>query len=122
MKILRPLFLILALSLSIASKANEIDSASNEIAQTISPKILLELDLRIEEVKEKLNLRIRNLEQIDSITEGKIVASMIDMVETDILSAERKLAIISGDQDLNQENINTITKLLDQAEKIISEI
>lgn len=122
MKVLKPMIFTIALAMSVTTFANDIELSSEEISQTVSPKLLLELEIRIEGLKEELNAKSKSMETIDSLTEGKIVAAMINMIETNIALAEEKLASIVGDADLNQENINEISSILDQTEKIISEL
>lgn len=89
-------------------------------AATVSAKALLGIESRIEIQREILNDKLNSFET-DDITEGKIVATMVNLIESKIAQAEESLNSISEDE-LTEENIAKINSILDESEKLIEEI
>ena len=89
-------------------------------AATVSAKALLGIESRIEIQREILNDKLNSFET-DDITEGKIVATMVNLIENKIAQAEESLNSISEDE-LTEENIAKINSILDESEKLIEEI
>lgn len=89
-------------------------------AATVSAKALLGIESRIEIQREALNDKLNSFET-DDITEGKIVATMVNLIESKIAQAEESLNSISEDE-LTEENIAKINSILDESEKLIEEI
>lgn len=89
-------------------------------AATVSAKALAGIDSRIELQREILNDKLSSFET-DDITEGKIVATMVNLIESKIAQAEAAANLI-GDEELTEENIAAINAILDQSEKLIEEI
>ena len=54
--------------------------------------------------------------------EGKIVASMISMIEEKLAAAENSLNAINSDESLTEENVAQINSILDESQKLIEEI
>ncbi len=94
---------------------------SSTFAQTISAKALVGIDSRIEMQKNDLNKKLNNFDT-DDITEGKIVATMVNEIEFRIKQAEKELAKIESDNELTEENVAKINAILDESEKLIEEI
>lgn len=90
-------------------------------AESISPKVMLEIESRIEIQKEALQEKLSNF-STDDITEGKIVASIVNTVESKLAQAQTDLDSIDSDEKLTVENIDAINKILDESEKLIEEI
>jgi len=89
-------------------------------AATVSAKALLGIESRIEIQREVLNDKLNSFET-DDITEGKIVATMVNLIESKIAQAEESLNSIS-EEELTEENIAKINSILDESEKLIEEI
>jgi outer membrane PBP1 activator LpoA protein len=89
-------------------------------AATVSAKALLGIESRIELQRDALNVKLNSFET-DDITEGKIVATMVNLIENKIAQAEESLNSISEDE-LTEENIAKINSILDESEKLIEEI
>ena len=90
-------------------------------AATVSAKALLGIESRIEIQREALQEKLNHFET-DDITEGKIVAAMVNHIEAKLSEAEEKLNSIDSDEQLTEENVDAINKILDESEKLISEI
>ena len=90
-------------------------------ASTISAKSLLGIESRIELQKQSLQDKLNSFET-DDITEGKIVAAMVNLIENKLEAAEQSLNNISSEENLTEENIAKINSLLDESEKLIEEI
>jgi hypothetical protein len=108
MKILKVLFL----SLIIINAA---------LADTLSPKVLVDIESKISIQKEELKAKISNLDIIDQM-EGKIVAALINTIEDKLNTIEILLAKIDSEESLTEANIAQIQSLLDESEELISEI
>ena len=89
-------------------------------AATISTKVLGGIESRIENQKAELvsNLYSANT---DDMQEGKHIASMAYLIEGKLALAEQMLASLN-ESDLTSEKIAEITKILDEADKLIQEI
>lgn len=89
-------------------------------AASLSPKVLVGLDSRMENQKAELEAKV-NAANTDDITEGKIVASINQLVLAKIALAQDMLNSLSDD-GITEENIALVTAVLDEADKLISEI
>ena len=87
----------------------------------VSAKSLLGIESRIEIQRESLQEKLRSFET-DDYMEGKIVASMVSMIEEKLTSAENSLNAIVSDESLTEENVAQINSILDESEKLIEEI
>lgn len=90
-------------------------------AATISAKALIGIESRIEIQKEALQSKLNSFET-DDITEGKIVASMVNLIESKLSEAQSSLDSIVSDEELTVENVDHINSILDESEKLINEI
>lgn len=90
-------------------------------AATISAKALIGIESRIEMQRLALQDKLSSFET-DDITEGKIVAAMVNTIEAKLESAEHALDSIASDEQLTEENVDAINKILDESEKLIEEI
>lgn len=90
-------------------------------AATVSAKALLGIESRIEMQREALKEKLNNFET-DDITEGKIVAAIVYSVEEKLARAEEGLNSIASEEQLTEENVDAINKILDESERLIEEI
>lgn len=90
-------------------------------AATVSAKALLGIESRIEMQREALKEKLNNFDT-DDITEGKIVAAIVNSVEEKLAQAEEGLNSIASDEQLTEENVDAINKILDESERLIEEI
>lgn len=90
-------------------------------AASISAKALLGIESRIEIQRLALQDKLSNFET-DDIVEGKIVATMVNSIESKISQAEEALNSIASDEQLTEESVDAINKILDESEKLIEEI
>ena len=104
------------------SSGININSQDESTLNEISPKALVEIESRIDLLKEELALRLKTADGGESLEEGKIIASIIMMVEDNLKLASEKLNKISDDGDLTLKNIKSINSLLDQTEELIASI
>ena len=91
-------------------------------AATISAKAMLGCESRIENQRVALQEKLNSLEDTGDITEGKIVASIVNMVYDRLVQAEEALLAIDSDEKLTVEAIDAINKILDESEELIREI
>jgi hypothetical protein len=96
-------------------------SVSSLHAATTSAKVLGEIDIRIEMQRDALNEKLNNLDA-DDLTKGKIIASMVNMIEEKLVNAESLEDAISSDEDLTVENVDKINSVLDLSEELIKEL
>lgn len=89
--------------------------------EIVSAKALAGIESRIEMQREMLKEKLSNFET-DDITEGKIVAAMVNTIEAELAQAEEGLKSITSDDQLTDENIDAINKILDESESLIKEI
>jgi len=87
----------------------------------LSTKILSDIESTISLQKEDLNTKTKKIRNSD-VTEGKILASMISLIESKISKAENLLSEINSDDSLNEENIAKIEKLLNESHTLIIKI
>ncbi len=97
-------------------------SMASTFAQSLSPKVLVGIESRIEMQRSELEEKLSNADAGDDITEGKILAAMANTVESKLAEAEEALNNISDDSSLTEENVAKIENLLDEAQAIINEI
>lgn len=90
-------------------------------ASTMSVKALLGIESRIEIQREALSEKLNSVET-DDLTEGKIIAAMANMIEKRLATAENLLNSITSEDQLTEEIVAKINKILDQSEKLIQEI
>ncbi len=89
-------------------------------AATISTKVLVGMESRIENQKAELVTKLDSA-NTDDIVEGKIIASITHLVEEKLATAEKMLASLN-ESDLTSEKIAEISAILDQADTLIQEI
>jgi hypothetical protein len=102
------------------TKSNSIEESA--INEDSSPKALVEIESRIEILKLELLEKLKTANGGESLEEGKIIASIIMMVEDNLKLAEEELNKISSDNNLTVKNITSINTLLDQTEELIASI
>lgn len=90
-------------------------------AATISAKALIGIESRIEIQREILQDKLSNFET-DDIVEGKIVAAMVNQIESKLKAAEQALNSIASDEQLTEETVAEINSILDESERLIEEI
>ena len=88
---------------------------------SVSPKVLVGLESRMDNQKAALEVAV-NSANTDDLIEGKIVASIMNMVEAKLATAQKMFDAISSEDDLTEENIAAISAVLDQADSLIQEI
>ena len=93
----------------------------SSFAAQVSPKALVGLESRIDLQRSELNQKLNSI-NTDDITEGKIVAAMVNMIESKLEQAENSLDSIESDNELTEERINKINQILDESERLIKEI
>lgn len=90
-------------------------------ASTVSAKALLGVESRIEMQRLTLQDKLNSFDT-DDITEGKIVAALVNMIEEKLEAAEQSLNNIDSEEKLTEENVAKINSILDESEKLIEEI
>ena len=88
---------------------------------SVSPKVLVGLESRMDNQRYELEVKV-NSANTEDIVEGKIVASIMNMVEAKLATAQKMFDAISSEDDLTEENIAAINAVLDQADLLIQEI
>lgn len=91
------------------------------VQASVSPKALVGIESRMDNQKVALEDKV-NSANTDDLIEGKIVASIMNMVEAKLATAQQMFDAISSEKDLTEENIAAINAVLDQADLLIQEI
>lgn len=90
-------------------------------AATISAKALLGIESRIETQREALNDKLDSFTTED-MTEGRLVAAMTNLIQDKLEEAEDMLNSINSDEELTEEKVAEINKILNEVERLIQEI
>ena len=87
-------------------------------AATVSAKALGDIEARIELQKEDLEKKLRNFDT-DDITEGKIVAAIVMFIEDSHDKVQASVDAINSDEELTEEAVQEMTKVLDEVDQMI---
>lgn len=90
-------------------------------AASVSAKAILGIESRIELQKADLKVKLDHF-YTEDIDEGRNVAALVNLIEDKLASAEQALYSIESDEQLTEENIEAINKILDASETLIEEI
>lgn len=90
-------------------------------ASTVSAKALGDIESRIELQKEDLEKKLRNFDT-DDITEGKIVAAIVMYIEDSHDKVQASVDAIDSDEELTEEAVLEMTKVLDEVDQMILSI
>ena len=109
----KSLLLVLALLMSVSSFALDKDSM----------KQLADLDREILETSRTYESKVESLESTYfSHDEGKIVATMMNIIDSNLKELKNNLKNVESDLDANNLDIESMNKLIDQTQILIQEL